>query len=220
MSGSQRDVEADALERLNCLVDRTKVFENNLREANLPLAASSGQRYRLGAMIRAVAAAAEFIDSFEQFKKERLTAPFTQLMLSLNDVLNGIAPEDFKVSLTTRSKDDGRLNDFKMNCAVAMQLYMDADKSGRDAAEAVSRHLKPHNNILPGTIADWRDNLTGNIPSAWAKQYKNIVKNLGLEQPSMRQIDEAVARIAMKFRGINTKQRMHLMDSKPKRRRK
>jgi hypothetical protein len=200
------DIESEALARLNYLADRTREFAEHLQNSKIALS-KGGQGDRLAGAFSALVAAVEFINSFDQFRSERLAQPFVILSHAVMDVLSGTQSDLFHVARSSnRPPLQQEMLHGRMMAAVCMEMFMKAGMSRKDAADKVSRKLalissrdllSPGRPITGAKVAHWRDKLSGHSGSQWGRSFKRIVEtNLRLGIPTMRIADKLLERVA------------------------
>jgi hypothetical protein len=193
--------------KLICRLDALKVGLANAREIGDLEQEGTFERAnhdRLAAF-HALKTIVDFLEAFEDMRKERLTEPLVKLLSALFQVTQGHrAPMLMPADQGNRPPDHTLLATLKGRAAATMTLWMEAGqpKSGaaRIVAEALAKcRLKSQSEkfVTKKTVANWRYNVSGAAaPSPAKSAYDKALLIAKSAKAAARLSDEEVARRA------------------------
>ena len=151
------------------VTDAINALVSSLQESNANIA-NEAPYVRAVAMMDALAATEKFLKDIWQLKRLGLDKPYRTIRESISLLIDGVEVEEF-ASLRKPQAEAMSTQLFKMDCAVAMDLFIHNGAKRMKAALKVVP-LFPDLILKAETIADWRDKLIGNSDSELAEWFK------------------------------------------------
>jgi len=162
--------------------------------------------------IRAIVAAAEFINSIEEFHKRNLSMPLVAASAALADLQVGTVNRMLKpVTFRNRPPDTEARQGLRAYSAASMEVLMRAGYSKQESAEAVARHLVKSKVDVSGdrsaltwrTVAYWRDQVRRSNATSFSasiyreffasKDLSRLTKSPALKKKLLERLDAIIA---------------------------